>query len=175
MLMMYYLTQIRKISMIPLENKSGEAETVSAIRKGQSKMNTNMIPLKRNTLIHMTVTGIKERRIPDTPTKMANIDRKGAPTRSIRSKRTTNTGLLRISTDIGPISKKSSANAAIQDSTIGSNHSINGALTTSTTVNIANMNKNITGNKRSILDNNVKSQNVRGKVMLLLINRRKKL
>ena len=58
--------------MIPLENKSGEAETVSAIRKGQSKMNTNMIPLKRNTLIHMTVTGIKGRHILDTPTKMAN-------------------------------------------------------------------------------------------------------
>ncbi len=131
--------------------------------------------MKRNTLIHTTVTGIKERRIPDTPTKMANIDRKGAPIRSIRSKRTTNTGLLRILTGIGPILKRSFANAATRDSTIGSNHSINGALTTSTTVNIANMNKSITGNKRSILDNNVKSQNVRGKVMLLLINRLKKL
>jgi hypothetical protein len=134
-----------------------------------------MTPMKRNTLIHTIVTGIKERRIPDTPTKMANIDRKGAPIRSIRSKRTTNTGLLRISTGIGPILKRSFANAATRDNTIGSNHSINGALTTSTTVNIANMNKSITGNKRSILDNNVRSQNVRGKVILLLINRLKKL
>jgi len=175
MLMMYYLTQIRKISMIPLENKSGEAETVSAIRKGQSKMNTNMIPLKRNTLIHMTVTGIKGRRTLDTPTKMGNIDKKEALTRSIRSKRTTNTGPLRISTDTGQISRRNSANAEIRGITIASNHSINGALTTSTIVNIANMKRSFTGSKKSFLDNSVKSQNVHGKVMRLLINRRKKL
>ena len=175
MLMMYFLTQTRKVSMILYESRSGEVETRSAVHKGLNKMDTNMTPLRRNTLTHMTVTGTKERLILDIPIKMANIDRKEVLTRSIASKRTTNTGRLRISTDIEPISKKNTANAEIQGSTIGSNHSINGALTTSTTVNIANMNKNITGNKRSILDNNVKSQNVRGKVMLLLINRRKKL
>jgi hypothetical protein len=150
-------------------------ETLTAVHKGQNKMDTNMTPLKRNTLTHMTVTGIKERLIPDTPTKMANIDRKEVPIRTIRSKKTTNTGLLRISTDTEQILRRNSANAAIQGSTIASNHSINGALTTSTTVNIANMNKSITGNKKSFLDNSVKSQNVQGKAMLLLINKRKKL
>jgi hypothetical protein len=173
--MMYFLTQKRKVSMIPYEPKSGEVETLSAVRKGQNKMDTNTTLLRRNTLIHMTVTGIRGRRTPDTLIKTANIDRKEVLTRSIASKRTTNTGRLRISTDIEPISKKNTANAEIQGSTIGSNHSINGALTTSTIVNIANMNRSITGNKKSILGSNVSSKNVHGKAMLLEMNKHKKL
>jgi hypothetical protein len=138
-------------------------------------MDTNITPLKRNTLIHMTVTGIKGRRTLDTPTKMGNIDKKEALIRSTRSKRKTNTGPLRISTGTGQISRRNSASAEIRGITIASNHSINGALTTSTIVNIANMKRSFTGNKKSFLDNSVKSQNVHGKVMRLVINRRKKL
>jgi hypothetical protein len=148
MLMMYFLTQTRKVSMILYESRSEEVETRSAVHKGLNKMDTNMTPLRRNTLTHMTVMGIRERLILDIPIKMANIDRKEAHTRSIRSsRRTINTGL----------------------------QSINGALTTSTTVNIANMKRSITGNKKSILDSSVKSQNVHVKATLHLINRRKKL
>jgi hypothetical protein len=174
--MMYFLTQIRKVSMILYESRSEEVETRSAAHKGLNKMDTNMTPLKRNTLTHMTVTGTKERLILDIPIKMANIDRKEAHTRSIRSsRRTINTGLQRISTDTEQISKKNTASAATQGSTIVSNHSINGALTISTTVNTGNMKRSITGNKKSILDSSVKSQNVHGKATLHLINRRKKL
>lgn len=174
--MMYYLTRTRKTCMIRYDLRPREVEINIAVDKGQGKkMDTNMIPQRKNTLIRMIAVGTKEKHTLATLTKTGNIANKGVLTALKSNRRTNNTGLLRISIDSAPTLRSSSARAGTLGSMTENNHSINGAHTTSMIENTANMSKNFTDSRRSSTGNSENNRSVLVKRTLVLTKAHKKL
>lgn len=183
MLMMYFLTQIRKLSMIRSGPRSGEVETRLTMDKGHREAaviitGTNMIPLRRNIRILMTATEIKEKLTRATPTQILTKSRKEVLTTKMNNKGMNTTGPLKISTGKGQTSRKNFGNAGTPESmtvTVNKGRTINGALMTTMTESIASMNRNSTDSKKNTSDNSVSNKSVPAPKMLVLMRLHSKL